>query len=346
MLVGNGQSSDGGPGAQGVAPDAQIDFFATGPVTSKQEEAEGKSKVCPSEKNADGEFSGDSWESAMNAAASSGADFVSVSLAGQYLTFKAGMIDAMKRGVTVVGSALNPGDDSIGIGAFPAAGNGTLAVNAVGDDAKVIGESAGFRQEIPIGRPNMGISAPGVGILSIGADWKPAIENGTSLATPYVTGVLALAAQKYPKASKNQLIQALLHTTDDNSHAGKLEWDELFGYGIVSLPDFLGTDPSSYPDVNPLFVTAPSDPRCKAEDQTSQPSSMEQCAWAKFPTTADISGAPTQPSQSAGDTSDNAKENGAQLELVYAFAVGALVILGGAVWIFAYSRRRRRSQSN
>ena len=71
---------------------------------------------------------------------------------------------------------------------------------------------------------------------------------GTSSSAPIVAGFLALARQKWPDATSNQLLQLLVHTTV-NPDGG---WNQYTGYGIASPATMMNTDPSQYPDVNPL----------------------------------------------------------------------------------------------
>lgn len=72
--------------------------------------------------------------------------------------------------------------------------------------------------------------------------------NGTSVSAPIVAGFLALARQKWPDATSNQLLQLLVHTTV-NPDGG---WNQYTGYGVASPATMMNTDPSQYPDVNPL----------------------------------------------------------------------------------------------
>ncbi|MFZ4841590.1 S8 family peptidase [Mycetocola saprophilus] len=346
MLVGNGRAADGGQGTLGVVPDAQIDFYAAGPAVSEEQESAGWNKICPSKKDSsDGSFTGSAWKDATNAAVESGASLVSVSLAGSVITFQDALIQAASRGVTIVASALNPGDDSIGVGGFPAAGNGSISVNAVGRDNNVIGKSDGFGGGLQVGSGNIGISAPGVRILSIGSDWQPAIEHGTSYATPIVAGALALASQKYPKATQNQLINSLINTTNVSVQSGTPSWDRVFGYGIISLPTLLNNDPMNYSDDNPLYVKDPSDPRCKGPRETKQPTSMDNCQWGDTPTLAEISAAKPSSSGLPSAAPNHSGENKLPILswILWIGVAGVLVIgLGIAVPILIVSRKRSK----
>ena len=72
--------------------------------------------------------------------------------------------------------------------------------------------------------------------------------NGTSVSAPIVAGFLALARQKWPEATSNQLLQLLIHTTV-NPDGG---WNQYTGYGGSDPGAMLNTDPTTLPDVNPL----------------------------------------------------------------------------------------------
>ena len=72
--------------------------------------------------------------------------------------------------------------------------------------------------------------------------------NGTSISTPLVAGSLALARQKWPQATTNQLLQLLIHTGTNPDHT----WNKYTGYGGVAPGAMVNTDPSQYPDENPL----------------------------------------------------------------------------------------------
>ena len=72
--------------------------------------------------------------------------------------------------------------------------------------------------------------------------------NGTSVSAPIVAGFLAMARQKWPDATSNQQLQLLVHPTV-NPDGG---WNQYTGYGVASPATMMNTDPSQYPDVNPL----------------------------------------------------------------------------------------------
>ena len=75
-----------------------------------------------------------------------------------------------------------------------------------------------------------------------------AAADGTSYSTPLIAGFLALAKQKWPNATGNQLLQLMTKTALNNEG----HWNKYTGYGVADLGAMMNTDPSQYPDENPL----------------------------------------------------------------------------------------------
>ena len=74
-------------------------------------------------------------------------------------------------------------------------------------------------------------------------------SSGTSYAAPVVTGVFALAKQRWPEATNNQLLQLLVKTGLNPDHG----WNQYTGFGAIDPGAILNTDPSQFPDENPLI---------------------------------------------------------------------------------------------
>ncbi|SPT55236.1 Subtilisin E precursor [Schaalia odontolytica] len=72
---------------------------------------------------------------------------------------------------------------------------------------------------------------------------------GTSVSAPVVTGVLALAKQRWPEATSNQLLQLLVKTGLNPDHG----WNQYTGFGAIDPGAILNTDPLQFPDENPLM---------------------------------------------------------------------------------------------
>jgi subtilisin family serine protease len=127
----------------------------------------------------------------------------------------------------------------IGVGAFGPGGDVMLAID---------GE--------PATSSYVDVVAPGVQMLVQGssANWTDtSIIQGTSFATPIVSGNLALAIQKYPDATHDQIIQSLIHNTGSEPHELLYDSKGQFGYGIVDTISLLAADPTQYEDLNPLL---------------------------------------------------------------------------------------------
>ena len=61
--------------------------------------------------------------------------------------------------------------------------------------------------------------------------------------------MLALARQKWPDATPNQILQLLVHTGLNPNH----DWNQYTGYGPIDGGALVNTDPSQYPDENPIL---------------------------------------------------------------------------------------------
>lgn len=133
---------------------------------------------------------------------------------------------------------------------YPAVFNGVISVGSFGPDGAVMLDYLGS----PSTSAWVDVVAPGVQMLiqGSGGNWTDtSIGEGNSFATPIVAGNLALAIQKYPEATHDQVIQSLIHNTGSKPH--ELARDTTFGYGIVDTISLLAADPTQYEDVNPLL---------------------------------------------------------------------------------------------
>ncbi|KAB8138053.1 S8 family serine peptidase [Gracilibacillus oryzae] len=69
--------------------------------------------------------------------------------------------------------------------------------------------------------------------------------SGTSMAAPYVTGILALYKEVYPDMDNQSLIKIVQNKAKDIGAKGR---DDVYGYGLIQGPDswFWDVDPSSW----------------------------------------------------------------------------------------------------
>ena len=126
---------------------------------------------------------------------------------------------AVGRGVAVVVAAGNSGSAGVSI---PGCISYSTTVGAVDSTNKVASFS---------GRGNaVDISAPGVNIYSSWLGNSYVTASGTSMATPMVTGTVALIKTAHPAYTVSQVQSALFNTAKDLGKKGK---DTDYGYGRV-----------------------------------------------------------------------------------------------------------------
>lgn len=152
---------------------------------------------------------------------SSGADVISMSLgtSSDVQAMHNAVDAAYAAGVLLVGAA---GNDYGGSVSYPAAYDSVIAVSATGSTDAV----ASFSN---VG-PEVELAAPGVSVLSAWKGGSYATLSGTSMATPHVSGVAALAIQANPLLSNVEIRTLLQNTADDLGVVGK---DNYYGYGLV-----------------------------------------------------------------------------------------------------------------
>lgn len=138
---------------------------------------------------------------------------------------------AAEQGITVIVAAGNSGT-SEGTGdtlAFPAKSPETITVAAV---------DSGLKRAVFSGTgSSVELSAPGVGIVSTSVSGKYKISDGTSMAAPFVSGMVAVMKQAYPNLSAEQIRTALQNSAVDLGASGR---DNLYGYGMVSFDRLFG----------------------------------------------------------------------------------------------------------
>ena len=215
----------------GVAPDATLIAYSTASVDDKVSEA------CKKDRSG---IKGDDF-AAIEMAMNDGAQIISISRSEkdhdvEFLNWA--ITRAMARGVIIVGpmgnAAKDENDASYGWW------SGTVGVSAI--DAS--GQLASYSSW------GQGVVAAGIGGPVKARDYETgAIKDvqGTSISTPIVAGQIALARSRWPEATPNQILQSVTRSGSNNG-----VWNQYTGYGALSLDGLLGSDPSQYPDENPL----------------------------------------------------------------------------------------------
>jgi subtilisin family serine protease len=135
---------------------------------------------------------------------------------------------AVSRGVIVVCAAGNDGGPVY----FPAAYDETIGVGAV-DKSGTICEFSSRGKEIVV-------AAPGQDITSTWINDGYATISGTSMAAPFVVGILALYLSSHPtgrKVSSSEIKKALEETCRDAGAAGR---DDEYGWGLLDPHRLIG----------------------------------------------------------------------------------------------------------
>lgn len=147
---------------------------------------------------------------------------------------------SISSGVIVVASAGNDGNDNDAESLSK--WSGVVGVSAIGVDDN--------RQDYSSWGQGVVTASIGGPVLFRNPDTAAHDETyGTSVSAPVVTGVLALAKQRWPEATSNQLLQLLVKTGLNPDHG----WNQYTGFGAIDPGAILNTDPSQFPDENPLM---------------------------------------------------------------------------------------------
>ena len=164
-------------------------------------------------------------------AVATGADILSMSLGSPEPDeeIHQALLLAISKGVFVITAAGNEGPDLDTVG-YPAGFPEMVAVGSIDRQKKLSSFSSRGRQ--------VDIVAPGDQITSCYPPRSYAVLSGTSMATPFVSGVVALMLAKHrklggksPVQTQQDMIEHLCRSADD---AGKAGFDPLYGCGIIN----------------------------------------------------------------------------------------------------------------
>lgn len=176
-------------------------------------------------------------------AVDNGARVINLSLGGYFSneTLKAALEYASSKNVIVVMAAGNDGDSSP---AYPAryANNYGIAVGAVDKNNQL----ADFSNRS--GASELAyVTAPGVDIYSTLPNNQYGNYNGTSMATPHVTGVVALMLSANPSLTENQVRNILTKTAANSINAKD--------YSFTDVNDNKSRRDSLFPPLPPVVVS-------------------------------------------------------------------------------------------
>ncbi|MFJ9040632.1 type VII secretion-associated serine protease mycosin [Streptomyces sp. NPDC102406] len=215
IIAGHGHGTAGGDGVMGIAPEAQI--LPVRVILEDGDPARAKAR----------ESRGNALAEGIRWAADHGADVINLSLGDDSPTAHAEAGEdeavqyALKKGVSVVASAGNGGKKGDHI-SYPAAYPGVITATAV--------DSAGNRAYFSTRRWYATLAAPGRGIVTADPDRKYYSAWGTSAASAFVSGAVALVRAAHPGLGPAQIKQLMEDTAQDPPSGGR---DDSRGFGMV-----------------------------------------------------------------------------------------------------------------
>ena len=153
--------------------------------------------------------------------------------------YKWAVAHAMARGVPVVASIGDQPQDATDYSY--SALSGVVGVTTISTDGQLTARSSWSQQTVT---------------ASVGANINARVYPDKNVekveclsCSPAITaGFLALAREKWPQATGNQLLQLLIRSGTNPGNS----WNERTGFGPTNLETMLSTDPSQFPDENPL----------------------------------------------------------------------------------------------
>ncbi|MFH8345549.1 type VII secretion-associated serine protease mycosin [Streptomyces sp. NPDC018045] len=238
IIAGHGHGADREDGVIGVAPEAKIL-----PVRVILEDSD------PQRQRARAERAG-ALADGIRWATDHGADVINLSLGDDSRSAHpepredAAIQYALSKGVPVIASAGNGGKDGDHV-SYPAAYPGVIAVAAV--------DQWGSRAAFSTRRWYATVCAPGVGVVIANPDRKYYEGWGTSAASAFVSGAVALIRAAHPDLSPAQIKKLLTDTAQNAPEGGRN--DEL-GAGMV--------DPAAAIEKGDALKPAPQRPEAAA----------------------------------------------------------------------------------
>ncbi|MEU9359640.1 type VII secretion-associated serine protease mycosin [Streptomyces sp. NPDC048301] len=215
IIAGRGSGPGHGNGVLGVAPEAKI--LPVRVILESGDPARAKARASRGTALADG----------IRWATDQGADVINLSLGDDSESAHpepgedAAVQYALSKGVSVVASAGNGGEKGDRV-SYPAAYPGVIAAAAV--------DKYGTHASFSTRRWYATVSAPGVDIVVANPDQHYYIEWGTSAASAFVSGAVALVRAAHPGLSPAQIKTLLADTARDAPEGGR---DDARGYGLV-----------------------------------------------------------------------------------------------------------------
>ncbi|MBK3644698.1 type VII secretion-associated serine protease mycosin [Streptomyces sp. MBT33] len=215
IIAGHGHGPGDADGVMGIAPEAKI--LPVRVILEDGDSARGKARSTRGNALAEG----------IRWAADHGADVINLSLGDDSASAHPEPAEdeaiqyALKKNVTVVASAGNGGKKGDHV-SYPAAYPGVIAATAV--------DRFGARADFSTRRWYATVSAPGDDVVIADPDHKYYEGWGTSAASAFVSGAVALVKADHPGLTPAQVKQLLEDTARDAPAGGR---DDSRGFGMV-----------------------------------------------------------------------------------------------------------------
>ncbi|MCD9879377.1 type VII secretion-associated serine protease mycosin [Streptomyces guryensis] len=215
IIAGHGHGPGNGDGVMGMAPEAKI--LPVRVILEDGDAARGKARSTRGNALAEG----------IRWAADHGADVINLSLGDDSASAHPEPAEdeavqyALKKNVSVVASAGNGGDKGDHV-SYPAAYPGVIAATAV--------DRFGIRASFSTRRWYATVSAPGDKIVIADPDHKYYEGWGTSAASAFVSGAVALIKAAHPGLTPAQIKQLLEDTARNPPTGGR---DDSRGFGMI-----------------------------------------------------------------------------------------------------------------
>lgn len=213
-------------------------------------------------------------------AASHGAKVINLSLGATGGPYPFTLCNAVELAMNSYGASVvaaagngNPPGTPVSTPTWPAACPGAIGVAATDSSD----QPASFSN---YGNPDVFVSAPGVNVLSTYPGNQYADMSGTSMASPYVTGLVGLIRSLHPVASVAEVRQ-ILALASDKVGAGTYgadpygtcagcTWEAHYGYGRIDVQKALSTAvPAAPPPPPPASPPQPPPPATAVKDTTA-----------------------------------------------------------------------------
>ncbi|MFF4507217.1 type VII secretion-associated serine protease mycosin [Streptomyces sp. NPDC001401] len=215
IIAGHGHGAGDSDGVMGIAPEAKI--LPVRVILEDGDSARGKARSTRGNALAEG----------IRWAADHGADIINLSLGDDSASAHPEPAEdeaiqyALKKNVAVVASAGNGGDKGDHV-SYPAAYPGVIAATAV--------DRFGTRASFSTRRWYATVSAPGDKIVIADPDHKYYEGWGTSAASAFVSGAVALIKAAHPGLTPAQIKQLLENTARNAPTGGR---DDSRGFGMI-----------------------------------------------------------------------------------------------------------------